>query len=167
MGERALVELLYGEGSHANTLGCVEDVGLDAAGRTADGFPHSIAQLVGHMNFWMAYELRRIADENPPYPEHAAAGWPASASPRTAEEWRRAIDDFRENLARLKKLAESPPEILAREVGATHASHKKMASSVEAVVWQMAVHNSYHTGQIALLRRSLGIWPPRTGGDTW
>lgn len=28
-------------------------------------------------------------------------------------------------------------------------------------------HVSYHFGQIALLRRMLGAWPPRGGGDTW
>jgi uncharacterized damage-inducible protein DinB len=29
------------------------------------------------------------------------------------------------------------------------------------------VHNSYHVGQIAMLRRMLGAWPPQSGGDTW
>jgi uncharacterized damage-inducible protein DinB len=31
----------------------------------------------------------------------------------------------------------------------------------------VAAHNSYHIGQIVLLRRMLGAWPPPTGGDTW
>jgi hypothetical protein len=26
---------------------------------------------------------------------------------------------------------------------------------------------SYHVGQIALLRRQAGAWPPERGGDTW
>ena len=54
MSERALIELLYGQGTHANTLTCVQDVQLELAGRRADNFPHSIWQLVNHMNFWMA-----------------------------------------------------------------------------------------------------------------
>ncbi|MBI1739487.1 MAG: hypothetical protein HYR57_01185 [Candidatus Koribacter versatilis] len=40
-------------------------------------------------------------------------------------------------------------------------------STVHRMLWQIAVHNSYHVGQIALLRRQLGAWPPRRGGDTW
>ncbi len=28
-------------------------------------------------------------------------------------------------------------------------------------------HNSCHLGQIVLLRRLLGSWPPPSGGDTW
>ena len=31
----------------------------------------------------------------------------------------------------------------------------------------LALHNSYHLGQIVLLRRILGAWPPPSGGDTW
>jgi uncharacterized damage-inducible protein DinB len=34
-------------------------------------------------------------------------------------------------------------------------------------VWQITAHNSYHAGQIALLRRQAGAWPPERGGDTW
>jgi uncharacterized damage-inducible protein DinB len=32
---------------------------------------------------------------------------------------------------------------------------------------EIIAHNSYHTGQIALLRRQAGAWPPERGGDTW
>jgi uncharacterized damage-inducible protein DinB len=31
----------------------------------------------------------------------------------------------------------------------------------------MAAHNSYHSGQIAMLLRAFGAWPPAGGGDTW
>ena len=31
----------------------------------------------------------------------------------------------------------------------------------------MTQHVSYHVGQIALLRRILGSWPPPGGGDSW
>jgi len=38
MSERALIELLYGQGTHANTLTCVQDVQLELAGRRAEIF---------------------------------------------------------------------------------------------------------------------------------
>jgi uncharacterized damage-inducible protein DinB len=34
-------------------------------------------------------------------------------------------------------------------------------------LWQIMVHNSYHVGQIAVLMRAFGLWPPRAGTDTW
>ncbi|PTX52215.1 hypothetical protein C8P63_13131 [Melghirimyces profundicolus] len=31
----------------------------------------------------------------------------------------------------------------------------------------IASHNSYHLGQVALIRRMPGSWPPPKGGDSW
>lgn len=167
MSQRTLIELLYGSGAHANTLACVEDVHCEVAGRQAHNFPHSIWQLVCHMNFWMAYELKRIRGEKPAYPEHASESWPASAVPPSEEEWQSTLALFRGLLDELVRLANLPPNTLAGEVDATHPDHTKHSSSVLAVLWQTAVHNSYHIGQVVILRRMLGAWPPLDGSDTW
>ena len=69
--------------------------------------------------------------------------------------------------AEFAKLAESPRAELDRQIPSAHAGDKTVAGTLEAVLWQMVAHNSYHAGQIALIRRALGVWPPRAGGDTW
>jgi uncharacterized damage-inducible protein DinB len=167
MPDAILVELLYGKYAHANPVACIEDVSFDLAGRRAENLPHSIWQLVSHVNYWMDYELRRIRAENPPYPAHAAESWPATAAPANESEWKKSIAQFKELLEKLAALAQSAPEVLAREVPATHLDHTKHSSSLHAVLWQTLVHNSYHVGQIAQLRRALGAWPPAGGGDSW
>lgn len=167
MPERVLIELLYGKGAHSNSVACVEDLPLELAGRRVEGFPHSIWQMIGHMNYWMDYELRRIAGEGPKYPEHAAESWPAVPAPGDEREWKSAAAKFEELLGRLTNLAEATVQELAREVAATHPDHAKHASTLRDVLWQTLVHNSYHVGQIVMLRRMLGAWPPRRGGDTW
>lgn len=167
MTEPVLIELLHGQGAHANPVTCIEDVATDLAGRKAGNSPHSIWQLVSHMNFWMAYELRRIRAERPAYPAHASESWPVDAAPATDAAWQQEIGRFRELLAELAKVAGSPADALAREVQATHPSHRKLSSTLSAVLWQTLVHNSYHVGQIAMLRRAFGAWPPAGGGDTW
>lgn len=167
MPDPILVELLYGKYAHASPLACVEDVSLELAGRRADNLPHSIWQLVSHVNYWMDYELQRIRCENPAYPAHAAESWPANAAPANESEWKKTIAQFKELLEKLATLAQSAPEVLAREVPATHPDHTKHSSSLHAVLWQTLVHNSYHVGQIAQLRRALGAWPPSAGGDSW
>ncbi len=167
MSERTLIELLYGKGAHSNSLACVEDVSFELAGRRTDNFPHSIWQLLSHLNYWIDYELQRIHGENPAYPEHAAQSWPVDPAPPNEAEWQKAIADFKELLAELAALAESTPDVLAREVPATHPDHAKHSSTLLAVLWQTLVHNTYHIGQIAMLRRALGAWPPKGGGDTW
>jgi uncharacterized damage-inducible protein DinB len=167
MSGRILIELLYGDGAHANSLACVEDVSLDLASRQVDCFPHSIWQLVCHMNFWMVYELKRIHGDKPIYPAHASESWPVNTAPPSGEEWRRAVALFRDLLAELAALADSSPNVLAEEVGATHPDHTKRSSTMLAVLWQTLVHNSYHIGQVVTLRQTLGAWPPKGGGDSW
>jgi len=56
---------------------------------------------------------------------------------------------------------------MQRHIETVQEGDKKVAGTLEAVLWQIVAHNSYHVGQIALIRRTLGAWPPRGGGDTW
>ncbi len=163
----ALIELLRGKGAHTDPIACVADVTAESAGRVLAQFPHSIWQLLWHLNFWMDYDLRRIRGEAPPYPAHNDESFPRAPAPKDADEWQEAVARFQELLAESAALAASEPDALEREVPPTHPSHAQRASTVLAMVWQIVAHNSYHTGQIALLRRAMGIWPPPGGGDTW
>lgn len=167
MTERVLKELLRGKGAHADPLACIEDISAELAARSIPRFPHSIGQIVFHMNYWMNYDLRRIRVEKPPYPAHAAESWPEAASPRDGQDWDRLRRDFAWFLAEYAKLGESSSTELAREIEPMHEGHKKIAATLEAILWQSVAHVSYHTGQVALIRRVLGAWPPRGGGDTW
>jgi len=167
MSQRALTELLRGKGAHADPIACVEDVSAELAGRQVSGFPHSIAQIVFHMNYWMDYELRRIRGQRPEYPEHASESWPATPAPADALEWDRLRRDLAWFLAEYAKLAESPGPEMRRQVESGHEGDKNVAGTLEAVLWQMVAHNSYHVGQIAMIRRAVEAWPPHAGGDSW
>jgi len=162
---QALVELLHGKGAHVDPAACVEDVDADLAQRRIPGFPNSIADLVFHMNYWMSYELQRIRGEKPKYPEHNAESFPS-----TPQDWEKLKRDLSWFLQEFAKRAQSPRAELDREIESSPAALEQQSSklnSVEAILWQMVAHNSYHTGQIATIRRSLGTWPPIAGGDTW
>jgi uncharacterized damage-inducible protein DinB len=167
MSARALTELLHGKGAHSDPLACVEDLSADLAARHVVGFPHSIGQLVFHMNYWMDYELRRIRGGRPEYPEHNSESFPPAPSPTDSPDWNRIRARFATVLAEFAALAKSSPQEMRRQIETLHEADKKVAGSLEAVLWQMVAHNSYHIGQIAMIRRMLDAWPPRGGGDTW
>lgn len=167
MTQRVLTELLRGRGAHVDPIGCVEDISAELAARQVGEFPHSIGQLVFHMNYWMEYELRRIRGERPAYPEHSAESFPAAPAPANAQEWDRLKAEMAEYLGEFARLAKSSPQQLQREIESGHDGDKKLAGTLEAVLWQMVAHNSYHLGQIASVRRALGAWPPPGGGDSW
>jgi len=166
MPENTLIELLYGKGAHANPVACVEDISAELAGRHADNLPHSVWQIVWHVNFWTDYELRRIRGEEPRYPVHAAESWPSAAPPSEAE-WEKEFARFAELIGTLAAMAEGNVNELSREVPAMHPKQETRTSTVLAILWQTLAHNSYHVGQIALVRRALGAWPPSGGGDSW
>ena len=160
-------QLLRGKGAHADPIAILADVPASAAGRVMEGYPHSIWQMVGHMNYWMQYELDRIAGKRPHYPEHAIESWPAEVAPRDDAEWRDARANLAARIDLLSALSESSAEILKAPVDSMHPKEEPRSTSVESVLWQIMVHNSYHVGQIAMLMRTFGLWPPRTGTDTW
>lgn len=167
MPEPALTELLYGKGAHANSVACVEGLTAELASCQIAGFPHSIWQLVFHINYWIEYDLKRIRCEHPPYPARADESWPYSPAPADDAEWEQAAARFTALLGEVAMLADSGPEKLQGQVEAMHPAQGQQSSSVVAVLWQTVVHNSYHLGQIVLLRRTLSVWPPPVGGDTW
>lgn len=166
MNQRTLIELLYGKGAHANPAAAVQGITPQLAARKLKGFPHSIFQIVGHMNYWMDYELRRISGEDPSYPTHAAESWPSPSAASTETEWTQVVAHFAASINQLAAFAKAGSEFLNREVKPAHTVHNQPQSSVLDVLWQTAVHNSYHVGQIVLLRRTLNHWPAEAG-DTW
>jgi uncharacterized damage-inducible protein DinB len=167
MSERALTELLRGKGAHADPVACLENLSAELAARHVLGFPHTVGQLVFHMNYWMEYELRRIRGEKPEYPEHSAASFPAAPSPVDAADWERLRGRFAGLLDEFTALGKSSRQDLDRQIESGHEGDTKVAGTLEAVLWQMVAHNSYHVGQVAMMRRVLGAWPPRGGGDSW
>ena len=162
---QSLTELLRGRGAHVDPLASVEDLSSELAEHRIEGFPHSVADLVFHMNYWMNYELKRIRGQNPKYPEHNSESFPS-----TYQDWDQLKRDLSWFVSEFAKLAQSPAEELKREVESSAAALEQQSSklnSVEALLWQMVAHNSYHAGQIVMIRQALKAWPPTSGGDTW
>ena len=160
-------ELLRGKGAHADPVASLADVSAQAAGRLVTGYPHSIWQIVSHLNYWMDYELRRISGARPAYPEHAIESWPTTVAPACEDDWTRERARLAALLRNFEELSAAEPSALNAPVEAITAAEASQASTVQGVLWQTLAHNSYHIGQIALLLRCFHLWPPKAGGDTW
>ena len=165
MGDTTLRELVYGKGAHVDPIACVEDIAANLATRTVNGYPHSIWQIVEHMNYWMEYELHRIAGKQTSYPDHAIESWPALPNPASEEQWQAARQRFGDLLGQLAALADSDTASLENIV--TPDKPSSLPSTAYAILQQITAHNSYHVGQIAMLRRQFDEWPPQRGGDSW
>lgn len=163
MPNRTLQDLLRGRGAHVDPVACLEGVSAELAGRRLPGAEHSIYQLACHMTYWMDYELRSLTGPEVPYPEHAAASWPPDPAPPGEQAWRAELARFRRQVEELGEWARRA----SLEGQGSRVVHPQQGDTVQDVLWQMVAHNSYHAGQVVLLRRAFGAWPPESGGDTW
>lgn len=164
--ERVALELIEGRGAHADPVACVEDLPADAACRKPPGFEHSVAELIAHINYWMDYDMKRMRGTPDPYPEHAVESWPEFAKLSNVE-WKKTVERFRELLRQLESVCRSGAEAWTKPAPPAHPSHERNISTIAGMIFQLIAHNSYHVGQIVDVRRAMGAWPPRGGGDTW
>lgn len=154
--EKTVGRALSGTGAHVGSHSVFE--GLDwklADARPADA-PHSVFQLLNHLIYWQDWVVKWLDGKTPAIPKHASGSWPGSASPGSSEEWERAVNDFCKGLEALERGSR----------GADLLAKRGRKSRLE-MLQTIASHNSYHLGQVALLRQMLGTWPPPSGGLTW
>jgi uncharacterized damage-inducible protein DinB len=99
---------------------------------------------------WDIVEFSRAAKhKSPAWPE---GYWPKTQTPPSAASWNNSLRSFRADLKAMAKLvADKKTDLFAR---IPHGSGQTILR--EALL--VADHNSYHLGQIVLLRRLLGNW---------
>jgi uncharacterized damage-inducible protein DinB len=125
--------------------------------------PHSIADILAHLNFWQSWALSAIDGKPKPMPAHAAEGWVGMTG-----SWDDLTQEFLAGLDKAKTLTEDEtllqkPFDPETKIGWGFEKH----SVGEVIVDVIAVHHAHHLGQIILLRRMLNVWPPEGGGSTW
>ena len=97
---------------------------------------HSIWEVVLHLTAWTDEVARRLAGHEPAMP--LAGDWPAPPE-ASAARWQETLDG------------------LAERVGSERDAPLGTGVSHEGLVQGALQHNAYHGGQIALLRKALGL----------
>jgi uncharacterized damage-inducible protein DinB len=128
--------------------------GIDAGTAAQRPIPnaHTIGEIVAHLAAWTREIARRFAGSEPATP--SAGDWPAPAGLSEAE-WQAAIADFdRAHAELVQALRRFPPERLADPMGSARHQALGTGLSFEGTLHGLSQHLAYHTGQIALLRKS-------------
>jgi uncharacterized damage-inducible protein DinB len=154
--KKMILNALSGKGAHVSVKDAVAGLDWKLSGMEPEGVSHSIFQLLNHMIYWNQWVVNWLAGQKPPVPKHAQGGWPGKTAPRSAAEWREALCQFGRGLGRITTAAEKT-DLLAKR------GTKTPLEMLQAI----ASHNSYHLGQVVVLRQRLGAWPPPSGGLTW
>ena len=147
-----LVELLRGGHAHADLDSALRGLPAHLRGVKPKGCPHTAWQLLEHIRIgqWDILEFCRDATHvSPKWPE---GYWPKTEAPPSAAAWNKSVARVRADLKAVEKLVVSKKtDLMARIPHGTGQTVLREALLV-------ADHNSYHVGQLVLLRRLLGAW---------
>jgi hypothetical protein len=154
-GDKALRDhLLYvlkGGGAHISFDDAMRNWPVQLAGAKVAKFPHSAWMLLEHMRLaqWDILEFSRNSKHvSPPWP---AGYWPASEMPPNEKAWTASIAAFKKDLRTMERLVADPRvDLYARIPWGDGQTILREALLV-------ADHNSYHLGQLMMLRKSIGI----------
>lgn len=148
---KELITHLIEGNAHASYDAAVKDFPDGLRGARPHDLPYSAYQLIEHLRIaqWDIIEYAlNPKHESPQFPE---GYWPQSPEPPNSQAWDKSIASFR---AARKKLvaALEKADVLAPIL---HANNQSLASKTILLI----DHNSYHLGQLILLRRLLDAWP--------
>jgi uncharacterized damage-inducible protein DinB len=149
-------QALTGRGAHVLTLDALDGMPWKLAGDKPPDAPHSVFQIVNHLVYWQDFSLAWIDGERVVTPEHAAESWPGEVAPATEAEWLERVAEFERGLMAFQERIETLDPF-----------EERGPKTVLEIVQLISSHNSYHVGQICLLRRMVDAWPPPGGGATW
>ncbi|HKA07696.1 MAG TPA: DinB family protein [Gemmataceae bacterium] len=148
-----LLELIGGKSAHLTFDDAIADLPPALRGKRVAGSPHSAWRLVEHMRIaqWDILEFSRSPRHQSP--EFPAGYWPPGDAPPDDKAWDRSVAAFRSDLAAMQALVADPQTDLFARI--PHGDGQTILR--EALL--VADHNSYHIGQLVMLRRALGAWP--------
>jgi len=147
-----LRKLLASGESHATNTEAIDNLPPALHNRKAEGIEHTAWQMLEHMRLAQADILDFCV--NPQYKQSAWPDdyWPASDQAPTPADWERSRQQFFADLESMKSLVADPQQDLFAHI----PWGKGQTLLREALL--VADHNSYHLGQIILLRKALGAW---------
>ena len=148
-----LAGLLRGGNAHVDLSAAVKDFPAALYGVKPQGSPHSAWDLLEHLRL----ALHNLLDfsTNPGYrePNWPDDYWPGPSTPPSEAAWRSSIRAIKSDLKAFEELVKDPESNLYAEI-----PWAKNHQTLLREVLLAGDHNSYHIGELVLLRRILGAW---------
>ncbi|MEA2691771.1 MAG: hypothetical protein QOJ16_1158 [Acidobacteriota bacterium] len=147
-----LLSLLKDGHAHAGFDPTVADLAPEHRGVRPPGAPHSAWQLLEHLRLAQSDILEFSRDPKHVSPKWPEGYWPQDPAPPTEQAWDESVAAFRRDSQALQDLvADSKSDLYT-----PFPWGKGQTLLREALL--AADHNSYHLGQLVLVRRLLGAW---------
>jgi hypothetical protein len=144
-----VLELLTGGNAHIAPEKVLPDFPEKLRAVKVAKFPHTAWQLLEHLRIaqWDILEYTRDPKhKSPPWP---SGYWPKSGEPPDRHAWKKSLDQFFADMKAVEQLVGDPATDLFAKI--SHGDGQTILR--EALV--LADHNSYHLGQLEMLRKAL------------
>ena len=147
-----LVKLLRGGQAHTDFESALKGLPVKARGKRPKGASHSPWEIIEHMRIaqWDILDFSR--NKNYAALKWPDDYWPKTPVPPTANAWSKSVKAFRADLETICDLVANPSTDLFASI--PHGEGQTILR--EALL--LADHNSYHLGELVVVRRLLGAW---------
>src|SRR5262249_17944699 len=146
-----LLYLLRDGGAHAGFDAALGDWPVQLAGVKVANFPHTAWMLLEHLRLAQSDILEFSRTPKHISPQWPEGYWPSSESPPSEEAWKASMSAFKKDLRAMEKLVADPKVDLYAKIPWGDGQ------TILRETLLVADHNSYHLGQLVMLRKSIGI----------
>ncbi|MGI8746039.1 MAG: DinB family protein [Bryobacteraceae bacterium] len=144
-----LVNLLNGGSAHLDFKTAVSDFRAHLRGMKPAGAPHSAWELIEHLRIAQQDILEFSRNPKHVSPKWPEGYWPETESPPNEQAWDESLRRFQADLQAMQSLVGDESNDLFAPIA--HEDGQTLLR--EALV--IADHNSYHIGQLVMVRRML------------
>lgn len=146
---RHLVNLLTKAEAHVDAASTLKEFPSKLRGRKPEGAPHTPWQLLEHMRLAQWDILRFSIDPKHVSPKWPEGYWPKHDTPSSDKAWKESVQQFLADLDAMCDLVRDKKNDLFAPI--THGDGQTLLREVLLV----ADHNSYHLGQLVMVRKTL------------
>lgn len=149
-----LVRMLDDSGAHMSFTEAVADFTEDAINVAPPNVPYTPWHLVEHLRLTQRDMLDYVTSADYPRLDWPVDYWPSREAQASRDQWEASVAAFVEDCAALAALVADPERDLDAPIPWT--SGHTLLRCVRII----GNHNSYHVGELAILRQVTGTWPP-------
>jgi hypothetical protein len=156
-----LVNLLTVRQAHMDFEDAVAAFPADQINTFPPNCPYSFWHLLEHLRICQKDILDYIESTSYAWPNFPDDLWPAQSATTDAAGWQATIDQFLADRRRLVAIVSDP----ATDLFAPLPNSGEYRHNILREINIIGSHNAYHTGELAILRSALGLWPAASQGD--
>jgi hypothetical protein len=154
-----LLSLLNAELAHMPIAAAVADMPEDLINSRPPNVSYTFWHLVEHLRITQWDVLDYIRNPNYQYIEWPKDYWPAPDATTDMAGWRRSVEQFQSDLEALKAIVRDPATDFFAQI-----PHGEPGHNILREILVVADHNSYHIGELGILRQVTDSWPKDRDG---